>query len=383
MLFWIGLGIGFVVLILVGQMIYLSVVLSWEDQQTRGLGYYGLAPAEREAFKRRLRLHARLLHPVLLLIGRTSKFTFEKASFRHRGIAGPRGTCGEDSFARADGYEAKPQDVFVVTQMKCGTTWMQHVVYEVLNRGGGDIVDSGRTLYAISPWIEARKSVPVEEAPLVGTERPSRIIKTHLPVQLCPWSPDSKYIYVARHPVSCFASCVDFVATNIGTLAPELPVVESWFRSPDLMWWGTWTDHVKGWWARSREADNVLFVHFEDMKSDLAGVVREVAAFLGVAPLTDAEMAQVVEKCGFAYMQRHKDAFEMNPPHILQTDAELFVRGTADRHRDVPVEVRQSLGEWVAAEMRESDYPLAIRYPDVAARAAGEGPGIAEPAPAS
>jgi hypothetical protein len=220
-------------------------------------------------------------------------------------------------------------------------------------------------MYAISPWLEARKSVPIEEAPLVGEERPSRIIKTHLPAQVCPWNPDAKYIYVARHPVSCFASCVDFVATNIGTLAPELPVVETWFRSPDLMWWGTWTDHVKGWWERSKQSDNVLFVHFEDMKNDLAAVVRQVAAFLGVAPLSDEEIARVLEKTGFRYMQQHKDAFEMNPPHILQTDAELFVRGTADRHKDVPEDVRQRLSAWVVDEMKDSEYPLATRYPDV------------------
>jgi hypothetical protein len=364
-LLWIGLAIGLIILFLIAQMIWLSVVLSWEDQQTRGLGYYGQPPAERAAFKRRLRTHARLLYPILRLIGRTSSFTFEKASFHHRGVAGPRGTCGEDSFAKADEYVAQPEDVFVVTQMKCGTTWMQHVVYEVLNRGGGDIVESGRTMYAISPWLEARKSVPIEEAPLVGEERPSRIIKTHLPAQVCPWNPDAKYIYVARHPVSCFASCVDFVATNIGTLAPELPVVETWFRSPDLMWWGTWTDHVKGWWERSKQSDNVLFVHFEDMKNDLAAVVRQVAAFLGVAPLSDEEIARVLEKTGFRYMQQHKDAFEMNPPHILQTDAELFVRGTADRHKDVPEDVRQRLSAWVVDEMKDSEYPLATRYPDV------------------
>jgi hypothetical protein len=371
-LLWIGLAIGLIVLFLIAQMVYLSVVLSWEDQQTRGLGYYGLQPGGRAAFKRRLRTHARMLYPVLRLIGRTSSFTFEKASFRHRGVAGPRGTCGEDSFAKADGYEAKPEDVFVVTQMKCGTTWMQHVVYEVLNRGAGDIVESGRTLYAISPWLEARKSVPIEDAPLVGEARPGRIIKTHMPVQLCPWSPEAKYIYVARHPVSCFASCIDFVATNIGALAPDLPVVEAWFRSPDLMWWGTWTEHVKGWWQRSEDSDNVLFVHFEDMKKDLAGIVREVAAFLGVAPLSDEETARVVEKTGFRYMQQNKDAFEMNPPHILQTDAELFVRGTADRHKDVPEDVRQRLSAWVVDEMKDSDYPLATRYPDLTSAGAVE-----------
>ena len=70
--------------------------------------------------------------------------------------------------------------------MKCGTTWMQHVVYEVLLRGKGNLVGSGTAMYAVSPWIEAIKSVPVEQAPVVGSERPSRIIKTHLPGRAVP-----------------------------------------------------------------------------------------------------------------------------------------------------------------------------------------------------
>jgi hypothetical protein len=70
-----------------------------------------------------------------------------------------------------------------------------------------------------------------------------------------------------------------------------------------------------------------------------------------MTPLTDDEVAEVVRKTRFGYMQQHKGTFEMNPPHILQTDAELFVRGTADRHRDVPADVRGRIAEWCAAEL--------------------------------
>jgi len=361
---WAGLAVGAVIVLLVVPMVWLSVVLTWSDEKTKGLGYYGLPPVARARFKKQLRTQARLLYPILRLVTRT-KFTFDKGSFRHAGIAGPKGTCSQASFARADTYAARPEDIFVVTQMKCGTTWMQHMVYEVLLRGHGDIVETGRTLYALSPWLESLKSVPVEEAPLIGEERPSRVIKTHLPAQLCPYSRESKYIYVARHPVSCFASCVDFVATNIGAASPPLSAVEEWFCSPELMWWGTWTDHVKGWWDRAQAGSNVLFLFFEDMKRDLAGTVRRVAAFLGIEELTPSEMERIVEKCGFAYMQEHKEAFEMNPPHLLQTDAELFVRGSADRHRDVASDVKQRILGWCARELEGSRFPVGEHYPDV------------------
>ncbi len=367
-LWWILGIVGLIFGVYILQAIYLTWVLKWEDEQTAGLAYYGRTPAGRDRFKRSLRTHALLLSPILWLNGRLARMDFRRTRIQHKGVSGPTGSCTEETFARAEAYLPKPEDIFVVTQMKCGTTWMQHVVYEVLNRGRGNLVDSGTALYAVAPWIEGRKSVPVEEAPTVGTERPGRIIKTHLPVQICPWSDEARYIYVARHPVSCFASCIDFVATNAGAMAPDLAACEEWYCSPDLMWWGTWTDHVKGWWDRSQTASNVLFVFFEDMKKDLPAVVRQVAQFLGVQPLTDAELARVVEKCGFRYMQEHQEAFEMHPPHILQTNAELFVSGKADRHADVPAEARQRVAAWVAGEMKGSSFPLGEKYPDVRER---------------
>lgn len=364
---WVAIVGGGLIVFLVAQFLYLSVVLAWEDQKTVGLGYYGLAYEARIAFKRTLHRHAVLLFPILRILERTSNFTFRKGSFRHRGIAGPKGTCSKESFERADAYEPRPDDIFVVTQMKCGTTWMQHVVYEVLQRGAGTLVESGTTLYAVSPWLEARKSVSIEDAPLIGAERPARIVKTHLPASVCPFSPAARYIYVARHPVSCFASCADFVRENLGAFAPTPDAIEQWYCSDELMWWGTWVTHVHGWWEVSRRSDNVLFVHFEDMKRDLAGVVRTVTDHLGVRPLEDDELARVVHKCGFAYMQEHKHAFEMHPPHILAIDAELFVKGTADRHGDVPSERRRRLLAWAAAGLSGSGYPVDRHYPDVAA----------------
>ena len=364
---WLAIVAGGLVGFLVAQFLYLSVVLAWEDQKTTGLGYYGLPLAARTAFKRTLHRHAVLLFPILRLLERTSAFTFRKGSFQHRGIAGPKGTCSKESFARADAYRPRPDDVFVATQMKCGTTWMQHLVYEVLQRGAGTLVDSGTTLYAVSPWLEARKSVATEEAPLIGVERPSRIIKTHLPASHCPFTSDARYIYVARHPVSCFASCADFVRENLGAFAPGQDAIEEWYCSDELMWWGTWVTHVSGWWELSHRSDNVLFVHFEEMKRDLAGVVGRVADFLGVRALDDAELSQVVRKCGFAYMQEHTHAFEMHPPHILAIDAALFVKGTADRHADVSPERRERLLQWAGAGLAKSNYPLERVYPDVAA----------------
>ena len=92
-----------------------------------------------------------------------------------------------------------------------------------------------------------------------------------------------------------------------------------------------------------------------------------MVSFLGVTPLSDAEIAAVVEKTGFRYMQEHQEAFEMHPPHLLATNAELFVRGSLDRHKDVPEDVQKRIAKWSAQELAGSSFPLGQVYPDVAA----------------
>jgi len=362
MIQWILILLGIAVLFLIIQFFHLFAVLSWEDRQTLGSGYFGRSPEERARFKRTLARHAWLLSPLLALLGKTSKFRFDKASFEQDGLPGPRGTCSEETFAAARDYAPRSEDIFVVTQMKCGTTWMQHVVYEVLHRGSGDLVESGTALYGVSPWLESRKSVSVDDAPLLGEERPSRLIKTHFPRAACPWGGGARYIYVARHPASCFASCVDFIRANAGPLRPALEDIQSWFTSED-MWWGPWPTHVGGWWKASQTSHNVLFVRFEDMKEDLPAVVGHIVDFLGLEPLSDEEMAEVTRKCSFQYMQQYKNAFEMHPPHVLAVDSQMFVRGTADRHRDMDAETRESIMTWCREAMAETEPHLDTLYP--------------------
>ena len=232
MIWWILGACAAVFALYVIQVVHLALVLHWEDGQTVGLAYYGRSPEERERFKRRLRFQALLLSPVLWANGHMGRLDFHRARMEYKGVSAPTGSCSKESFALAEAYQPRPEDVFVVTQMKCGTTWMQHLVYEVLHRGHGNLVESGTALYAVAPWIEGRKSVPVQEAPLLGTERPARLIKTHLPAQLCPYDQRARYIYVLRHPVSCFASCIDFVRTNVGRMAPPLAALRSGTARP-------------------------------------------------------------------------------------------------------------------------------------------------------
>jgi hypothetical protein len=357
------MAVGLLVALLVVQFVHFAVVMGLSDQQSNQGNYFARSRRERARFRRRIQWHAWLLTPLFWLLSKVSSVKLKDATFHYQGVPGPKGACDAASFARGADYRPRPEDVFVVTQMKCGTTWMQQLVYQLLHRGQHDLTESGAALYGLSPWLESRKTMPAELGPPLGQERPARLIKTHLPVALCPYDAAARYIYVVRHPVSCFASCVDFLGSNLGRMAPSLDACEQWFCSPDLMWWSPWPEHVAGWWQRSRQADNVLFVRFEDMKQDLAAVARQVAEFLGIAPLNDQETARVLQHSSFQWMSDNFDLFEMYVPHLLQNSSGFFKSGRTDRHQDVPPEMSQRILTWCDGQLGREGLSVARWYP--------------------
>jgi hypothetical protein len=286
-------------------------------------------------------------------------------SFEFEGVCGPPRVSSPEVFARARAYVPRPEDVFVVTQMRSGTTWMQQMVYEIVSRGHGDLSDHGHGhLYTVSPWIDGVNSVSLEAAPLVGSP-PTRIIKSHLPASLCPDGDGAKFIYVARHPVSCFASIVDYNRLLLGPLAPPADHVADWFCS-DRMYWLPWPRHVSEWWQRAQSRPNVMFVHFEEMKEAPGRTIDRVAAFLG-CPLTDDERRRVLDKCRFEYMQANEELFEMAPPTMFSVAGPRFLAsGKAARHDDVTAAVRDRIVTYCREALRGSPYPAAQFYPDLA-----------------
>jgi aryl sulfotransferase len=284
-------------------------------------------------------------------------------AFEYEGVSGPLKVSSPEIFARAKKYQPTSEDVFVVTQMRCGTTWMQQLAYQIVTRGRGEFSDQGpRHLYSMSPWIDAVNSVSLEDAPLVG-ETPVRIIKCHLPTSLCPYSPLAKYIYVARHPVSCFASIVDFNRSMSGPLVPPIETLANWFCS-DGMYWLPWPRHVEGWWQWAASRDNVLFVHYEEMLNDLCAVRDRVARLLGYT-LTHEEQTRIDERCSFRYMKAHEESFEMAPPTMFSVAGGKFLAsGKAARHEDVTLAIRQQIVDYCRNAAVTGSYPLSRFYPD-------------------
>jgi Sulfotransferase domain len=209
----------------------------------------------------------------------------------------------------------------------------------------GDLGDAGhRSLAAMSLWIDGGVSVPVERFPLIG-ERKARLIKTHLPTDVCPYGEQARHIYVARDPVACFASCVDFLTWQYGWLTPSRRDLLDWYCS-DRMWWRPWPDHVDGWWRWAQERSNVIFVRYEELLADLPAAVDRIAEFLET-PLGAAERRAVGTKSGFDYMKQHEMRFEMSPPGPFSVPGEAkFLAYGGERGLDGSAVERQRILEF-------------------------------------
>jgi hypothetical protein len=361
---WVGLLLGAGALALAG-LIYLFWYFRWETRNTRGVAYFGRTLAERRALKQRIRLMSLPALPMALLLAPLARKQRGLPSFEYKGVHGPMKTSSPEVFETAHAYTPQPEDIFVATQMRCGTTWMQQVVYQIVTRGTGDFTDAGvRHLNTLSPWIDAANTVTMDSAPLAGSP-PARIVKTHFPAELCPYSPAARYIYVARHPVSAFASIMDFNRTMVGPFLPPVETMAGWFCS-DRMYWLPWPKHVEGWWRLSQEKPNVLFVHFEEMSRDFGRVLDRLTVFLG-RTLSAEERARVIERCTFKYMKDREEWFEMAPPTMFSVAGGAFMASGSDkRHEDVSPAVRDRILVYCRSALAGATYPAGRFYADLA-----------------
>src|SRR5690606_14360789 len=92
-------------------------------------------------------------------------------------------------------YRPLGSDVFVASYPKCGTTWMQYIVYLLMN--GARALPPGRKLEEFFPHLEEVGTEGVQALP----ER--RMIKTHLPFEVMPFHSDERYLYVALNSFDC------------------------------------------------------------------------------------------------------------------------------------------------------------------------------------
>lgn len=90
--------------------------------------------------------------------------------------------------------------------------------------------------------------------------------------------------------------------------------------------------HNQSWW-NYRHLDNVLLVHYADLKADPLGEIRRIADFLDIE-IADAALAHVVDRTHFDAMRQRAiaaDAVVDGPSPFREGARTFFHKGTNGR----------------------------------------------------
>ncbi|KAK2575938.1 hypothetical protein KPH14_007300 [Odynerus spinipes] len=221
-----------------------------------------------------------------------------------------------------ENFEVKDDDVWVCTFPKTGTTWTQEMIWCIAN--DLDFEGAKKPLPERFPFLEysiifnyekaqSRDSnlhlpqLVVDSVNYTKNQPSPRYIKTHLPFQLLPrelrtGEKKPRIIYVVRNPkdtcISYFHHCrvIEGYRGNFDEFCQL-------FLGGKLTYAPYW-EHVLDYWNKKNER-NILFLKYEDMKSDLPSVIKKSAEFLGKS-IPEDEVQTLATHLSFANMKNNR-----------------------------------------------------------------------------
>ncbi|XP_017112643.1 sulfotransferase family cytosolic 1B member 1-like [Drosophila elegans] len=245
----------------------------------------------------------------------------------------------EEFSQRIYDFNTRDSDVFLVTFMKSGTTWMQELAWLLLNNMNFEAAQSSYTMIR-SPYLEksAIYSDGVDYISLCNDIQTNpRFIKSHLPAQLLPpqfWKKGCKIIYLARNPKDVVVSSFHFL-TGLDFWRGSLDEFVDDFVADKMAFTSYWA-HVIDFY-RMRNEENVFFVTYEEMSRNLKDVVQRLSRFLDCKELSESEMDKLLTHLNFKNMKGRKFG---NSTGLLSTlrktkdDFNFMRRGIVGSYKD-------------------------------------------------
>ncbi|XP_044742946.1 luciferin sulfotransferase-like [Chrysoperla carnea] len=219
-----------------------------------------------------------------------------------------------------ENFEVYDTDVFVVTHPKTGITWAQEMVWCI----GHNLECSNVEIYRRFPFLEVTSLFDTRDCPeLFGENAESdffnnsleyvrnlprpRYIKTHLPWDLLPkqirtGERKPKIIYVYRNPKDTSVSYYHHCQSGEG-YSGDFNIFIDLFLSGRLAY-GPFPAHVLSM-MEQKDRENVLIIKYEEMKSDLRAVIKQVMEFLS-KNYSDEEISKLEKHLSFESMKNNK-----------------------------------------------------------------------------
>ena len=244
-------------------------------------------------------------------------------------------------------FEFRDDDIVIGTYAKAGTTWVQQIIAQFVFNGDTE----GMPVGEISPWLDLRLPPLEVKLPDIVAQKHRRFLKTHLPVDALVFSPKAKYVYIARdgrdvawsfHNHHYYMNDIFYDGLRaLPYLGPhwERPKTNDlrdyyleWFNNEGFPLWPFW-EHIRTWWE-SRDLPNVHLIHYQNLKDDMEGHMREMAEFLGFE-LDESKWDLMVEHCSFDYMKENATLSTPLGGVVFDGGAKVFVnKGVNGRWHD-------------------------------------------------
>uniref|UniRef100_A0A8C7YMA7 Sulfotransferase n=1 Tax=Oryzias sinensis TaxID=183150 RepID=A0A8C7YMA7_9TELE len=208
-------------------------------------------------------------------------------------------------------FKARPDDILIASYPKAGNTWVSYILdllyFSHVSPDRQEVVP----LHERVPFLEFyMPGFPSGVEELNQSTTVPRIIKTHLPVQFLSksfWEQNSKIVYVARNAKDSVVSFFHFDRMN--KAQPEPGDWSSYLKRfmDGKMVFGSWYEHVKGWWEKQKSHPNILYLFYEDLIENTEEELDKLCSFLGLSPSSESKK-QVMEKALFDNMKNNKMA---------------------------------------------------------------------------
>ncbi|MBO6701097.1 MAG: sulfotransferase domain-containing protein [Pseudomonadales bacterium] len=216
---------------------------------------------------------------------------------------------------RWEKFQYRPDDIFICTPPKCGTTWTQALVAMVIFEGA----DHGEKPGVISPWIDADLAPLDEYLRLVDNQTHRRFIKTHTPLDGIPHHNECQYLVVMRDPRDALFSMMNHqdnmsneeIAATL--LTRDGHEIDHWIDGSldptyfDHQTIETHTHFLKTYWDY-RDLPNVHLLHYYDLKQDLRGHIAKLGDILDVS-LDGQQLDEMTDAGTFENMQKKGDQY--------------------------------------------------------------------------
>ncbi|XP_029362491.1 cytosolic sulfotransferase 2-like isoform X2 [Echeneis naucrates] len=213
-----------------------------------------------------------------------------------------------DNWDNVQNFKARPDDILIATYPKSGTTWVSYIL-DLMHFG--DKCSDRETsipIYLRVPFLEI--CVPSLESGKDLADKLTttpRLIKTHLPVQFVPksfWENNCRIIYVARNAKDTAVSYFHFDRMN--HVQPEPGDWSNFLQKfmQGKMVFGSWYDHVTGWWEKKETYSKLHYMFYEDLTEDSGREIDRLCTFLGL-PLSAAAKEAVRTGVTFDSMKQN------------------------------------------------------------------------------